>query len=254
MMRGRWTLSAALVGALGLTLAIAGGPARDAGGRGPDAGERPVTTRTAGEQLAGQVAAWRGHWGDQPYLDEAQTRALVAQRRAATDALVAAIGSGGPEAALAAAAAYREAPGSRERLALLQGLGANPSSEALDALEAIYGEEPRFRLREEALRSLGRSEAPGHEHVLTELLGEASDERLQQIAAQALYGEAGAVGALTDAARSDLCVNARLEALHSLAGVGGDEATQALAEIADSEGLEPRVRQFARRELERRSM
>ncbi len=223
-------------------------------GSGTPSARRTVLTRTGGDaELERAVVELDALYGERRgYLTPEETEALKRQRSAAAEAIAARIGAGDAAVVAATLDRIRTTEASREKLVLIAGLGRNPSAEAVAALGAVYEEAELFRLREEALRALGRSEGPGHAELLVRALG-ADDAGLSQIAAMALYGEAEAVSDLASVASSPYGeINTRLEAVSSLGGVQEEESLAALEQIRDDDGLEPRVRQYAERVIERR--
>jgi HEAT repeat protein len=215
--------------------------------------EAPPTEASplAGAELAEALSAHRGLYELRPGLtDEAATRAIIAEREASAAQIAARIGSGGPEAARAALGAWRATPLSREGLLLIEGLSQNDSEEAVAALEAVYAEAELFRMREEVLRALGRSEAEGRNELLVDVMRQGL-EKESQVAAGALRGEEEAIEELVEAVSADLPMGTRLEAIHSIGGIGSTDAESALVSISEDARLEERVRQYARAELDR---
>lgn len=254
----------ALGGVAALTLLSDGGdaPALDAG---PTA-SRAVTTQTGGPTATGPtdaqvavtldlvdqtLAKWRTLHEPQGKLSMEETKALIAERDATAEALAEAIGSLSGEDIAAVLADWRTAEATRDKLVMIDGLGRNGNPEAVDALDSIYGEDGGFTNRSHVLRALGDSPADGHTGLLAEEMWGVEDERLSQLAAQALYGEEGAVQTLADAVTGDLPMNTRLEAIHSLGATGTDAARDALAGFASDPDLETRVQVYAEKELER---
>jgi hypothetical protein len=253
---GLGTLSLATLG-LGLAALLQSsapsGPVEGPGGALRTEEGRPLSTEGGArpdDDLTAEVSTWRALYAPRSWLDEAGTQALKAERQARAEAIATSIGAGGPDI-VASVRERWEAADARERLLLIDGLGRNPSPEAVTALGALYEEAELFRLKEEVLHALGASEGPGHETLLVAVM-EGEDERLAQVATMALYGEEAAAEALTAVIYSEAAMNVRLEALHSLSGVEGEAAGAALAAAATSEALEPRVRVYAEHELARR--
>ncbi len=219
---------------------------------GPAGGE-PALEPTAEPitDLASSIADWRELYGDQPRLTPEETIALRERREAAAEELAARIGASGAEIVPEVRAAIGAAERSREKLVLMGGLGANPSAEAVDALEDVFEVEDLFRLKEEALRQLGNSDGDGHIDLLIEQMLYSEDPALAQIAAAMLHGEAGALEALVKCVHGAQPVEVRLEAVHSIGGIGTDEARAALEAIAGSGELPERIRLYADKEIQR---
>jgi hypothetical protein len=221
----------------------------------------PTTTRTSAasearlaatlEFVEQTLATWQGLHDKKGKLSLAETKALIAERDATAEALADAVGRLPADDIGAVHQAWRDAEHVRDQLVLVEGLGRSAHAEAVDALEDIYDEGEGYTNRSHVLRSLGDSPAAGHNDLLAEQMSEASDERLSQLAAQALYGEAEASGTLAAAVGSDLPIKTRLEAIHSLGATGTAEAKAALEGMASDDTLEARVRAFASKELER---
>ena len=213
--------------------------------------EADTEAAATAEEVAGILATWRGLHGPVGFLSQAETEALIAEREAAAEALAAAIAELSAAELEGVLAELRAAERSRDKLVMIEGLGRNPSTTALSILEEVYLGEDSYTLKRHVLRALGDSPAEGRHELLTEQMWDAGDERLQQLSAQALYGETVAVDALAEALGSDLPIKVRLEAVHSLGATGTEDARQALEGVIADEGSEPRMRAFARKELER---
>jgi len=213
-------------------------------------GEDNTTDPGVVRDLVSELAAWRSLYDNRGWLSQDETKALAAERKAAAAVLAAKIGASGPGIVPEVRGAIRNAPGSREKLTLMDGLGENPSAEAVDALEDIYAEEELARIKEEALRQLGNSDGEGHNDMLIEEMLNGDDPAMAQTAAAMLYGEAEAMDALVECIYGEQSVEIRLEAVHSVGGVGSDEAQEALEGVTQSE-LEERVQVYAEREIER---
>lgn len=209
--------------------------------------------RAAAAQLEPRLMTWRSLYGEQPPLSPEQTERLKQARIDAARRVVEGIAQGGAAAVPGTLERLRGDSGSREKLLLVEGLGQNPSAEAVTALEAVYREQGIRRLREDALRALGRSEAPGRSELLQAVMMEEADGRLSQVAAMALHGDGASLGPLVAAIYSSRPMNTRLEAVHSLAGIGDAAASEALARVAADPELGPRVQAYAQRELARLS-
>lgn len=207
--------------------------------------------QASGFALNPALALWQDHHRPIGYLSQEDTEALIAKREAAAEALATLIGGMSPGDLDAVLRAIQTTDRTRDKLVMIEGLRRNPSAEALSVLEELYRDEGGYTLQSNILRALGDSESPGHTDLLTEQMWSADDERLQQLAAQALYGEPDAVSTLTQAIDSELPMKVRLEAIHSLGATGTGEAQQALEEIADSEDTEQRIRAYADQELVR---
>jgi len=256
---GLTTALLTLVGAVGWQL-LPDDPSLDAGA--PAASSQadtitPKVTHTASGSdaastaeasgLDGQLSEWRHLHRPIGQLSQAETEALIAQREALAEAMAAAIGAMDDFGIVLER--YEDAA-VRDQLVFIDGLGRSTDPASVDALESLYTDNEGYTARSHILRSLGDSPAEGHTDLLTSEMTDATDERLQQLAAQGLYGEAGAVDALADAAAdASLPMNTRLEAIHSLGTAYG--AGDALADIANSDVLEPRVTQFAEKTIER---
>lgn len=197
------------------------------------------------------ITAHRDLYGEQGMLTLEETRRLKAARALAKERVKATIADADVDQLVAIGAAWRSAEKSRDKLVIIGGLAGNDLPEAVGLLEDIYAEAEMFRMREETLRALGNSEADGRNALLLDELFLAEDERLAQLAAQALYGEAAAVGSLAEAVYSELPINARLEAIHSMGAARTDEALEALRGISGDASLEARVRSYATKEIER---
>lgn len=205
----------------------------------------------AGEGLAASLSAWRDLHRPVGYLSQEDTEALIADREAAAAALAGVIAQLEGAELDAVLDAFHGAERSRDKLVMIDGLGQNPSTDALVILEEIYASEDSYTLKSNVIRALGDSPADGHHEVLIEQMWGAEDERLQQLSAQGLYGEGVASDAMIEAVHSELPVKVRLEAIHSLGATGSDAARAALEEMAQDTGLSPRVRQYAEKELGR---
>jgi len=216
----------------------------------------PTVTRAASgsdaaaaeaKRLDAQLAEWRHLHRPIGQLSQAETEALIAQREALAEALAAAIGSLSDFDSVLER--YEDAA-VRDQLVFIDGLGRSGDPAAVDALEQLYDENEGYTERSHILRSLGDSPADGHTDLLLSEMTGADDERLQQLAAQGLYGEASAVDALAAvAADTSQPMNTRLEAIHSMGTADG--ADDALAALANSDELEARVTQFAQKTIER---
>lgn len=186
-------------------------------------------------------------------LTQEETLALMADREAAADRVEEAVAKL-PASELAG---VREALGatssSREKMTLVRGLGEHMAGEAVQILVDTYEEQGIFRIREEILRALGDSSATGHiELAVRVMLGEgpaSADPRLRQIAAQSLYGEAEALGALERLLGSAAPIAVKLEAIHSIGGIGSAAARRVLDRVVTSAATPERVRQYAEQEL-----
>ncbi len=200
--------------------------------------------------LAGEIAGWRKLYEDQPWLTQEETVALRERRKAAAEELARRIGNSGPEIVPQVHTAIRDAPRSREKLVLMDGLGNHASAEAVDALEEVFVEEELARLKQEALRQLGNSEGEGANDLLIDQMLNSDDPALAQMAAAMLHGEAGALDSLLACVYGVQAVEIRLEAVHSIGGIGTDEAHAALDGVVSSD-LEDRVKMYADKEIER---
>lgn len=200
--------------------------------------------------LDADLAAWRKLYGDQPWLTPEQTVALREQRKTAAADLARRIGNSGPGIVQDVRDAIRDAERSREKLVLMDGLGSNASAEAVDALEDVYNDEDLARVKEEALRQLGNSDGEGHNDLLIDEMIGCDEDAMAQTAAAMLYGEADALEALVACVNGDQAIEVRLEAIHSIGGIGDDAAHEALVGIAGG-GHEDRITVYAERELDR---
>lgn len=203
-------------------------------------------------QVTSGLAELRADYAPRPgLLSEDEARAVIAAREDAADALSARIAAGGAPAVAEVRDAW-EGAASRERLLLIRGLRDNTSPEAVSALADLYAQADLFRVREEILRALGEHALAGAHPLLLEVAAGAEDERLSQIAAGALFGEEAALDPLAALVRQeDAPMNTRLEAIHSLGGIGDADARAELSALAGEEGLPERVRVYATKEAER---
>lgn len=236
----------------GETRAGGGDPAADevagaAVGGGEALGKAP---RDDIADLGEEIAGWRKLYEDQPWLTPEKTVELRERRKAAAEELARRIGNSGPEIVPQVHAAIREAPGSREKLVLMDGLGNHASAEAVDALEEVFTEEELARLKQEALRQLGNSGGEGANDLLIDQMLNGDDPAMAQMAAAMLHGEAGALDSLLACVYGNHAVEIRLEAVHSIGGIGTDEAHAALDGVVSSD-LEDRVKLYAEKEIER---
>lgn len=247
-MRTRWTLAAgALCITLGLVVAVT---QREGVGLVPPPPPTGHTTPRAGQPVRAEVESLTSLYAtDRGHMDAAARSALKAERARAHDALVRSVAEGGAAVVGPTLEAIRQGA-AREQLVLVEGLGRNPSPEAVAALEVVYGEAGTFRLRESVLTALGGSDAPGHTALLEEVLT-SQDDTLAQVAAMALSGELEAVDALRAAVDAEAPMAVRLEALSSLGEVGTPEARAEVQAVADDPTKEPRVRQYASHVLAR---
>jgi len=217
--------------------------------------DRLARTRTYKPRVRPAVDGAMEKWRDlfeQTALGSDEANALVDARRQAKAQAVQRLAQGGDDVVPQVLEAYRQTERSREKLVLIEGLGAGGGPAALDALTGLVATEDRFRLREQALRGVGVSDLPQAEDALVDAMLGADDQRLQQIAAQALYGRAGSLDALSGAVLdTGLPMNVRLEAVHGIGGMGSTSALQALQHIASEPTLEARVRVYAEREIVR---
>lgn len=229
-----------------------GGPAVTEAAGSDSAGSEALGTAPRDDVggLAEEIAGWRKLYENQPRLTPEQTVDLRERRAAAAEELARRIGNSGPEIVPQVRSAIREAPRSREKLVLMDGLGNHPTAEAVDALEEVFSEEELARLKQEALRQLGNSEGEGHNDLLIDQMLDGEDPELAQLAAAMLHGEAGALDSLLACIYGDQPVEVRLEAVHSIGGIGTDEARSALDGVVSSD-LEDRVRLYAEKEIER---
>lgn len=188
-------------------------------------------------------------------ITQEETVLLMSDRKTAAERVEGAVAGLPADEVGGVHAALRATSSSREKLTLLRGLGAHPAEQAVEVLEASYAEQDVFRIREEILRTLGDSTAPGHiELALQVMFGEGpgpADPRLMQIAAQSLYGEAGALDALERLLSSDAPVAVKLEAIHSIGGIRSGAARRVLERVLASPNTAERVRQYVERELQR---
>ena len=219
---------------------------------------RPTVTRTASrDDLAMRTGDaeqaldhWRSLFTPRGTLSLEDTKALVAERDAAAEALAAKIGALPPDA-IPDVVSWLDGASTRDRLVAIDGLGRNPSADAVSALEAMYDDDEGYTNRANILRALGDSPAPGHVDLLVEQVWAAEDERLSQTAAMMLRGEASATASLTDALDSSLPINTRLEAVSSLGAVGTAAAQVALEDLSANPDVPARMRVYAEQELVR---
>ena len=212
-------------------------------------GALPQQAGLEGAALAEALHEWSTLYEPRGWLDAAGTAALKAERDAAAARIVAGIGAADPGSMAAILERWRSA-GAREQLLLIEGVARNPSREGVETLEAMYTSCAARRVCEEVLSALGASEGAGNTELLAQVL-EGEDERAAQVAAMALHGEAAAEDGLTAVIYGEQPIEVRLEAVHSLAGIGTPSAHGALGDAAQSEALEARVRAYAAKELER---
>lgn len=233
------------------TGASSAAPARQIGANPERAGhpEAAVLPPLSGAELDDALVAWRQLYATRPWLDEEATAKLKAERAAAAEAIAAGIGNAPPGSLGAVLDRWRGAE-AREQLLLIDGVGRNPSSEAVSALESMYATCSSRRVCEDVLSALGNNEGDGNVDLLVQVLN-GEDSRAAQVAAMALYGEAAAETALIEAIYGAQTIEVRLEAVHSLAGVASESAVTALSAASTSEALEPRVQVYAAKEVER---
>lgn len=201
-------------------------------------------------QLDRDLAVWRDLFTPKGRLSVEETRALVAERDAAAEALAATIGALSAAELEGVLDRFDESK-TRDKLVLIDGLGRNADEEAVSILEELYETEEGYTVRSNVLKALGDSAAPEHTNLLVDQMWNAQDERLSQTAAMMLRGEMGATGDLAAALDSDLPMNTRLEAVSSLGAVGSADAEQALQDIVEGEDTHPRLKAYAEKELER---
>lgn len=201
-------------------------------------------------QLDRDLTVWRDLFSPKGRLSVEETRALIAERDAAAEALAGTIGGLSADQ-LDEVLVRFDASKTRDKIVLIDGLGRNVDGEAVALLEELYEAEEGYTLRAKVLTALGDSAAPAHTHLLVEQMWSAQDERLSQTAAMMLRGEAAATSDLAAAMDSDLPMNTRLEAVSSLGAVGSSEAEQALQEVVDGDDTHPRLKAYAEKELER---
>ncbi len=221
----------------------------EVGGSGSASSGGPAAGFDRGD-LESHLSEWRRLHGPIGYLSQEETEMLIARREAAALALAAGIGRMSSSELESVLDAFRSADRSRDKLVMIDGLGSNPSTEALSILEEIYATEDSYTLKSSVIRALGDSPAEGHTDLLVDTMWGGDDERLQQLSAQGLYGEAGMEDALAEAIGSDLPMKVRLEAVHSLGATGSEEAKQILEEAVETTD-EDRLRLYAEKEIVR---
>jgi len=178
-------------------------------------------------------------------LDTEAARALIAKRRAATDVLVRRLVAYGAAGVNPTIDAYASAETGREKLLLIEALGANPSTAAAEGLSGLLAGESAFSYRRAMVEALGESLAPNADGILAGIATTADDPRTRTAAIKSLAAGPDATAALMARVDADPDVDVRIAALTRLSELGGDGAEAALGRVAGQPEAGTRVRAAA---------
>lgn len=223
----------------------------------PDA-ERPAPTRphagdgvSPADELDADLNSWRVLFEPRERLSHDEIVEVMKERDTHRERVIASIGRL-PGSDIDHVRNTLAAAPNQEKLMLVRGLGANETPEAVAALNDAYDHIDVFRVREEVLRSLGNSNGPGRNELAIEVMfDDGTDTRLRMVAAQSLRGEEEALGKLEELMYSNAPIEVRLEAIHSIGGIGTEAAAEVLRKLIANPNTEERVRVFAVQELRR---
>jgi len=193
-----------------------------------------------------------GIFGFAGELNYEQAKALSTQRMAQVQALIEQLKALGPGGARAMLDVYKENPGTRESLAMIEALAYIDDPEAIKVLAQLYDSDSKYSLLREIVGSMGHRPEAETVAVLSGILDSQSDERLRAAAVQALSGRPESYDALWTVIRSPSeSSDVRAEAIRSMGLIADEKSMTALTQVAAESGYALPLRKSAIQELGR---